>query len=51
MLSMLNPMNSMVSFVLHISGVIVGGMWIFINREIFTSTAKSLQKLTRISVI
>ncbi len=40
MLSMLNPMNSMVSFVLHISGVIVGGIWIFINREIFTSIAK-----------
>ena len=24
----------------EISGVIVGGIWIFINREIFTSTAK-----------
>ncbi len=33
MLSMLNPMNSMVSFVLHISGVVVGGIWIFIFRK------------------
>lgn len=33
MLGMLNPLNSMVSFVLHFSGVIVGCVWIFMNRE------------------
>ncbi len=35
MLSMLNPMSSMTSFVLHISGVAVGVIWIIIMKKEF----------------